>query len=490
MTKKKQALAGAGIAAAVILVIAIIVGIVSYRNHIATYIRIGETEYLRDSVSLDLSGKQLEDLEPIKELAALQTLDLRDTGLTAGQYQDLQAALPECKIIWSVPFQDGFCSSDLTTLTVETLAEKDFESLEYLPDLQCINAESCQDYDILMKLMEQYPDLQVSYVVTFSGKQVESSAQTIDITDPDTAELMEGLQYLPDVTTVNLQGTLPEVEELIDVQQTYPDILFCWEFELFGVSVNTLTEFIDLTGIKMDDTEELERYLPCFYNLTQVDMVRCGISNADMADLNERYPDTKFVWTVAVYGTTLRTDAKYFMPIKLGLSPGGSLTNLKYCTDMVAMDFGHYGISDTSFLEYMPNLKYLIVADAGFTDLSVLSNCISLEYLELENSKFLDLWPLTNLTNLKDLNLAGVPFYENKGPGAFGDHTPLLQMTWLDRLWMPFTNLGSTRRNEIKEALQDTEMVFSSFGAWTSGFRHTPRYYAQRDILGMGYYIN
>lgn len=489
MTKKKQTLIGVGIALTLILMIAIIIGVISYRNYHATYIVIDDVEYLRASTSLDLSGKSITELEKLPELTQLQELDLQDTGLTEAQYLDLQAALPNCRIIWSVPFQDGYCPSDLTELTVATLHEDDFAVLGYLPDLVSVNADGCQDYEVLMKLAEQHPELKISYMVHFSSQSVHNNVTQLDLTDPVAEELMTGLQYLPDVTNVNLQGTLPEVEELIVLQQAYPGVQFYWEFELLGVPVNTLTEFIDLSNVKMEDTVELERYIPCFYNLAQVDMVSCGIANEEMAALNERYPDTKFVWKVAVYGTYVRTDITWFMPVKLHLA-GGSLTNLKYCTDMVVMDFGHYGITDISYVEYMPNLKYFLACESDIKDISPLANCTSLEYLELADSPIYDLWPLTNLTNLKDLNLAGTPHKEDYGPVTFHDHTPLLQMTWLDRLWLPHCKLGSERREEIRAALPDTELVFYSTGNTTSGFRHTPRYYAQRDLLGMRYYTN
>ena len=211
MTKNKKLLIGGAAAIVLILVIAVAC-LVNYFN---TYVVIDGTEFRRDSVSIDLSGEPVEDLNKLKKLTGLKKLDLRDTGLTLEQYQDLQAALPECEIIWSVPFQDGFCSSNMTTLRVDTISEADFAVFQHLPELKYIKADNCTDYDVLMKLIQEYPQLQVSYTVSFSGKQTYNNTQVIYITDPNPQEISAGLKYLPDVTTVNFKGNLPEIEELI-----------------------------------------------------------------------------------------------------------------------------------------------------------------------------------------------------------------------------------------------------------------------------------
>lgn len=488
MTKKEQALARIKVAVVVILVIAVIIGAVSLYNYHNTYVLVDGLECRRDSVKLDLSGHAISDPEPLKKLTGLRELDLRDTGLTPEQYEELHAALPDCEILWSVPFQDTYCSSDLITLEVERISEADFAVFQYLPNLEYVKAVGCTDYDVLLKLIDQYPELKVTYTVSFGDEQVYNRARSIYIKDPDLNEVRQGLEYLPDVSTIKFGGTLPEIEALIEMQQDYPDILFYWEFELFGVEVNTTMEFIDLSNIKLEDTEELARYIPCFYNLTQVDMVSCGIGNEEMVALNEQFPEIKFVWGVKIWGTIVRTDAKYFMPAKLQLSNSGSLADLKYCTEMVVLDFGHYFIRDVSFIEYMPDLEYLLLCETLISDLSTIGNCTKLITLELFAGPATDFWPLTNLTNLRNLNLCKTPSNTDGEIGRFGDPTPLFQMTWLDRLWLTWIHMDTATRNELRETLSHTEIVYyhknSSIG---NGWRHSYDYYYHRDVMGMYY---
>lgn len=478
------------------LLAASLIGLFLYRQHLdreyhATYIVIDGSEYLRSTTTLDLSGSPVHELEKLKELTGLDQLNLRRTGISIDQYDDLKAALPNCEILWSVPFQNSYQEDFITSLKVTSLSEADLEALNYFPNLRVVTADGCRDYEVLQKLLQQYPELQVSYSVTLGDQEFYYGYEMLTVTDPDISELQEKLPYLPNVHTVRLEGRLPGNDAILELKNGFPEITFDWDFNVCGVETNSTATFLNLSGIKLGTTDELEASLPYFYNLEKVDMVSCGFSNKEMAALNERHEGTNFVWTVNVSGITLRTDAKYFMPVKYKVQSVKNLYNLRYCTEMVAMDFGHYAVTDTSYLEYMPNLKYLLYFECpGLTDLSDVGKCTNLVYLELGQSRFIDFWPLTNLTNLKDLNVCRMPFFDYLHIGEFGDITPFLQMTWLDRLWIAGNSLGKERRELLSEALSDTTLLFFSTGATNFGWRHSPQYYQQRDILEMPYFVH
>lgn len=483
---------------ALVLVAAGVIGYLSYQNnqmYHATYIVIDEVEYERAATSLDLSGKTINELDKLKELTALESLDLRNTGITPEQYDELQAALPDCSISWSVLFQGEYYDNDIMVLDVNSLTDEDVDTIARFTRLNSLRANGCTDYDTLIALMERYPYLNVTYSVEFSGENYFNYSDALTIVNPDPDEIMAKLQYLPKVTSVNLTGTMPAKEELLELKEAFPEITFSYDFEVFGIAVNSLDEFLDLSGMHFDSTEEVEAILPYFYNLAQIDMVNCGFSNDTMDALNKRHPDTKFVWTVNVCGLTLRTDVKYFMPVqhKIENFSAYGCINLRYCTDIEVLDFGHYGISNVDFVQYLPKLKYLLLCDASVSDLTAISNCLSLEFLEMFSTRVYDYWPLTNLTNLRDLNLGGTPCDiqpTERKYGPFGDYTPLLQMTWLDRLWIPYTFLDKETKNTIQEALPNTVILFNHYSMTGGGFRYTPQYFEQRDILGMYYGTN
>ena len=361
----------------------------------------------------------------------------------------------------------------------------------YFPLLRSVNADNCTDYDALLRLAELYPNLSVSYRVSIGNESFSNSTEALTITDPDLNELAEKLPLLPKVHTVNLQGILPENESIISLKEQFPEIVFVWDFQLLGVDVNSLTTFIDLSHIVMNNTGELESALPCFYNLEQVDMIDCGISNDDMEALNQRHPETKFVWRVAVSGVWVRTDAKFFMPYKRGIKSIGDLSTLKYCHDMVCIDLGHFGVKTFEFVEYMPKLRFLLLLDCYVQDLSSIAACTSLEFIELAQTPLSNYWLLTNMTNLKNLNISATPYDESRYCAiGLADITPLYQMTWLDRLWFTRSNMSTGQRESLRSALPDTIVTLNTGGCTTCGWRYSPNYYEHRDILDMWYMVH
>lgn len=454
---------------AVVLVAAVVAGWFGYRGYTRqkqleyeqTYITIAGTEYRRDAASIDLRG----------------TLD------SPQGYEAIQAELPNCEILWSVPLQDGRVDSNAASVTVENLTEEDIALLAYLPALKTVDAENCGDLQMLELLRQTYPDLEILRSVTIGGKTYTGSEETLDIPDPQVGELMENLQQLPNVKTVNLTGTLPDNETLIDLKKAYPEITFVWEFQLCGVTVNTAAEFIDLSDIPLKGIEEVEAALPCFYNLKQVDMCDCGIDSPTMDALNKRYPETKFVWEVTVARNyQIRTDSTYFMPSITHL-PGvndGTCANLRYCTDLMILDLGHMAINSCAFVEYMPNLEFLILGDSSVVDITPVGTLNKLRFLELFKLSITDYTPLLNLAALEDLNLSAT-FY--------GDINQLQDMPWLDRLWLVCNRDTKDRREALQEALPNTMILFADGSSTDRGWRFAPNYFEYRDIVGMWYMV-
>src|SRR5574344_1863205 len=94
----------------------------------------------------------------------VDTLDLRQESISIEHYDQLHALLPDCTILWNVPFQKGTTPSDCTELTISTLSDEDIERLAaYFPNLKTVDARNCNDYTMLEKLQARLPELDVNY---------------------------------------------------------------------------------------------------------------------------------------------------------------------------------------------------------------------------------------------------------------------------------------------------------------------------------------
>lgn len=302
----------------------------------------------------------------------------------------------------------------------------------------------------------------------------------LTVEDPEISVLRARLEDDPAPQHIRLTGTLPPMDALIRLKNEFPGTVLEWEFDMFGIPVSTLSEHIDISGIPVTDVQAVEALLPAFYSLKSLGMCGCGIADEEMDALRSRHPETKIVWAVKVGPMTVRTDSTVFMPIREGYNslPPNATRSLKYCTELQFIDLGHFPITDVTFTMYMPQLRYLILGGGQFTDLTPIGHCTSLVYLELFLTKSTDLWPLTNCTGLRDLNISYMPY---------GDPTPLLQMTWLDRLWLANSRLSSGEKAMLRNALPDTVMLFNSASSTNHGWRSSPNYFRMRDLVGGRY---
>jgi len=521
---------------AALVVICAVAGFLFHEN----YLVIQGNVYSRAVTELDLSGKPIEDIQVLTQLTALAQLDLTNTGLTVEEYEFLHAALPECQIHWLLPFQGRYLPLDLETLTLSQLREQDISLLSYLPALKSIDASQCRDYDALLALKsrfpaldvhyqltlgnailkedadhltsasiahiqtalrylpnltsvdasgctdfealfalkEQYPQCTFSYQVPFCGTFWPDDTTQLAVKSTSAADLLRVLAYLPNVTQITITDPIPDPDAMLSLIEAYPNLDLSFSFPLLDQTVRNDATSLDLSGIELRGTTELEMFLPLFTQLEKVDMCGCGISNEEMAALNQRNPDTLFVWEVQMGHFKLRTDITYFMPYKYRYRvTDADADTLKYLTELICIDFGHMDITRTDYLAYMPKMQYLLMCDTPITDISYVAGMKDLKYVELFMTSVTDFSPLLECKNLVDLNIC---YTYPDDPMIFA------QMTQLENLWFR-GDLDSSIRQALREALPNTRMLFGPGSSTGRGWRRLPNYYAMRDLLGMPY---
>lgn len=474
---KKKTILIIGIIIAVLLASAI-GSLVYLRN---TYVIVGGESFPRNATALKATVTSDADVQAITELTQLQQLDLRTSDLSPAQFDTLKAALPECNILWNVPLQSGAVASDTAKLNLTSLSDADIPLIAYFPELTKVNARGCTDYEQLLILAETYPQLDLYYTLSFDGQFWPNSTTGLTVGAVTLEELGNVLKYLPNVATVTLNTAPEDPDAMMEFQQAHPDIECSWLVDICGVLVESAASEINLSGIPMANTEELESKLKYLPNLTKVDMCGCGISNEEMEALNNRHEGIQFVWTVQVDTLTVRTDVTEFMPVKYDVWVGtGDVYNLRYLTELIALDLGHMEIDNCEFVRYMPHLKYLILADTDVTDFSPLEGLDELIFLEVFMCPIRDYSPFLTLTAMEDLNICY----------TYGDPEIIGQMTWLKRLWwgqVQSSRISDAQRQALCEKLPDTEIEYEPHSSTGAGWRMGQNYYDMRDIFGMGY---
>ncbi len=365
------------------------------------------------------------------------------------------AANPQVEVTYTVSFPNGtVVDNHASTLDLSTVdasgAEQSIRLMTALPELQSVELGtiggggfSQSDLETMRQVL---PNVDFHYSVQLLGQILGPDTESVDLSTASAEDLATALQVLPSMTrlkTIYLgsEGGAVTWDTIDALNRICPDVVFDYNFQIWGVPANLSADGVNLSHIQMNDQgEAVRRILPYMHNLLAIDMDTCGISNEAMAQIQAENPDVNVVWRInfgAAY--SVRTDVEKI----LASSPsrGGDLNSdnvqvLKYCTKVKYLDLGHNDdINDISFVSYMPDLEVFIIAINGVSDISPLANCPHLEYLEINSTNVTDLSPLANCKELVHLNIGRNVGQDDNRP-VVTDLSPLFELPKLERVWL------------------------------------------------------
>ena len=454
--------------------------------------------YLLDDTShLTVTELTAEDVEALALMTGLESVSARQCD-DYDQLLALQQRCPQVEVTYLVRFEQEAFAGSTTQAVFSRVGQGDLELLQYLPRLERIGVSSTEDTANMAALQAKAKELGLEFGIVIGGEWIEDTRTQLEVETVTDGELAL-LPLLEDLRTLHLVNPETTPEALAALEEALPGVAVTWEVRVGEEVFSQDTTEIDLTQVVVEDLAELEARLACLPELERVTLGLCGIDNPqwgtsktknlsvneieneDLAAYRDRVRDNyKVVWTVRLGpDIALRTDADNFMPGHFGVGRlfNDYAYNLRYCEDMICLDVGHMTLTDVSFLEFMPHLKYLILAHTEVQYIEPIRHCKELVFLELDWSCIRDYSPLVDCTALEDLNIGN----------TFCDITPVLEMTWLKNLWMIMGDGGDAWL--ASQALPDTHVVASGTATVASGWRRLPNYYAMRDALGM-YYMN
>lgn len=418
--------------------------------------------YPQNAAELRASSISEEALENLPRMTALKQVTV--TEGSGENLEELRTYCDEKGIAFQIEAAGQTITDETAELTLPNVTENQVQMLGLMPNLKSLHfPEPEAPAEVLLGLRTKLPETAVTWEKTVLGMTFSHDAVEIDLTP--VIALAEG-QALGDKTAYDYglefrtMGTQEEPRKTAKILPAYP-IVSKWE-----------------------ETEQLiaevEAAMPYFPDAEKVLMCGAMMDDEAMAQFREAHREEyKVVWSVACGDMAVRTDATFFMPTKYYVEQGAFSDlyayNLRYCEDMVSIDLGHMNVTELDFVEYMPNLKYLVLTLSPVKDLTPLSACKNLVFLEMDwCDRVEDYSPLAECTALEDLNIGE----------TFGDITPVLEMTWLKNLWL--VGCPEDSYNSAKAAMTSTNIAYY-YGNPDDGWRELPNYYKMRDALLMFY---
>ena len=390
------------------------------------------------------------------------TLDLREEEISQEHFDELQAKLPNCQIVWMVPFQNGSYDSLSSELHLSTLSREEIAYLKtYFPALKRVDASECGDYGILEELQAALPEVEVTYQVSLGGKSFapDTTALALEEGDYDLDTLRSNLPHLPQVTAVTFLQTELTMEQVEQLRADFPELEFGYTVTILGLAYDEGTETIDLSAMEGSELEQTIARLSMLPKLMSVELCAADgtvkLTAQEAKTVMDAVPEATVHYEFDFFGTKISTadEEIHIKNVKIGdegeaevraaldILPNCKrfvLENCQISNEVMAKlrdDYreqtkvvwrvnignGATSMSDAqifrstyylvdsncSNLTYLEDVRFMDIGHNEYLkDSSFISGMKSLEYVIISGSMISDLTPFANCKNLKVLEAA------------------------------------------------------------------------------------
>lgn len=235
--------------------------------------------------------------------------DFRDMELTAEDYEQLSAQLPECHILWMIPIGDDRFDCTATEILVDTVRSEDIALYGYFDNLQRVDASDATCYEELLALQEALPDCKVDWAVHIGNGAFSPGADTLNLngTGVNSVELTQKLSLFPNLKQVEITDVLLSNQEKRDLLSRYPNAKFLWQVEVSGMQVLNTASSLSFEGKSVDVASVLDaaELLPL---VESIDLRGSGCSAEELLAIKDAY-GAAVSSELTLYGVSFDTEA-------------------------------------------------------------------------------------------------------------------------------------------------------------------------------------
>ena len=418
-----------------------------------------------------------------------ESLDLREEEISLAHYDSLHQQLPQCQILWNVPFQGGKIPSNTEKLELSGLTQEEADQiLRYFPDLKEITVTGVEDYVLLESLQASLPEVSVAYEVTLGSTSYpkDTEALALKAEDYDFELLSRNLVHLPMVKTLQLKAPEVSMDQIQELQDAFPEIQITCTVEILGQEYTTDTTELDLSELTSDQVEATAGKLTALTGLQNVELNdkegKSQLSMEDVKKLMDAAPEVKFHYTFDFYGVPITTtdeevkinnkkigdEGEANVRLALDLMQNCKRFVIEHCrisNEVLAkirddyrektkvvwrIYFGEgtsltdaevlrstYNVTDDNChdLRYLEDVRYMDIGHNEFLDnIPFVEGMKSLEVVIISGAPVHDLTPFTHCPNLRILEMANCLYVP--------DLEPLKQCEKLEMLNISFTKIS------------------------------------------------
>lgn len=270
--------------------------------HIYWDIPIGGQRYDCTSESIAVGDFSPDEIANFSLFDGLKSVD----GSAASCYDALTAlreAMPQVDVHWVVRIGGDAFPDDSTDIVIDvpTSYAQLSDLLPYLPALERVDLRNAKlkPENAAELLEETFPEVDFLYYVEVCGQTLSNDVAEISLPVAGAAQLAElaavGSRF-SGVATIDLGGGLYDVDDIIALRQAFDGARVLCRLRFYGVETASEAEALDLSGIEISDTSDIDKAVGAMADLKKIIMSDCGLSDEEMEALSKRHPEVEIIW--------------------------------------------------------------------------------------------------------------------------------------------------------------------------------------------------
>jgi hypothetical protein len=192
----------------------------------------------------------------------------------------LAANNPQLQVEYAVQLGEEKFSGTAKQISLSNITQADIANLPYLPQLQSILYGGGGATADIALLKEYCQNQGVEFLVTLGEVIVPLDAKGVS-TEAVTDEQLDMLAFLPELTELQITNPEASAEDLAEAQEDFPQVELTWEQELYGTVYSSDLKELDLSGIKINSLEELEQEMVYFPDVEKEKLPTLGGYSAE-----------------------------------------------------------------------------------------------------------------------------------------------------------------------------------------------------------------
>ena len=190
------------------------------------------TVYRRDLETLSFSSWPIPEQSRLTRFTQLKQIDLLEADISIEQYDELSGLLPDCEILWLVPFQEDRLTLDTENITLTHFTDTDITALQHLPQLKAVTVIDFGSPEQISELQSALPHCRILQQHTIGNTLLDEN--TLFYQSSNIHDITLALSLFPKISLIDATGC-PFYGAIAALKEQYPECRFLYDVPIGGM---------------------------------------------------------------------------------------------------------------------------------------------------------------------------------------------------------------------------------------------------------------